>query len=96
MHDMILRFLMVAALCMLPTTMFAQSDDPAWLDEVREQAAIAEGCEVNYFLNINETELGGRKVQEARIQCTDGRMFDATRQEPVDTFEFKACEIQVC
>lgn len=74
----------------------AQSSDPAWLDQVREEIASAKSCDVTYFININETELGGKRLFEARVQCADGRMFDASRLDPSTTFEFRACEIQVC
>ena len=87
---------MATGLFSLPFEGQAQSNDPAWLDTVREQAAEMEACDVTYFLNINETELGGKRLYEARIQCADGRMFDASRIEPLTEFEFRACKVQVC
>jgi hypothetical protein len=48
------------------------------------------------LMKVHEGELGGKKTYEARVQCEDGRMFDATRIGEVDSFTFKACDIQVC
>lgn len=96
MRNLLTCFFVAGSCLTFAVSSLAQSNDPAWLDEIKDQAAQVEACEVTYFLNINETELGGRLIHEARIQCADGRMFDATRQEPSEVFEFKTCEIQVC
>ncbi|MBO6636450.1 MAG: hypothetical protein JJ920_00085 [Roseitalea sp.] len=74
----------------------AQSTDPAWLDAVSEQLARDEQCLVEYYVNIREGELAGRKTFEARAQCRDGRQFDAARTEPEAEFSFQLCQIQVC
>ena len=59
----------------------AQSNNPAWLDPLKAEI---------------ESELAGRRLYEARVQCADGRMFDASRQEPDPHFKFQACGVQVC
>lgn len=74
----------------------AQSTDPAWLDVLTEQLAADEQCEVEYFLNVKEDELGGRNTYEARAQCADGRQFDASRTGTQEDFVISACEVQVC
>ncbi|QDY99635.1 hypothetical protein FQ775_04180 [Nitratireductor mangrovi] len=84
------------ALLAMALPAIAQSTDPAWLDQVAQEIAAAEQCEVGYFIKVREYELGGRRVYEARVQCVDGRQFDASRAEPDPTFSFAACEVRVC
>ncbi|QBK30392.1 hypothetical protein [Roseitalea porphyridii] len=79
-----------------PVVALAQSADPAWLDTVSEQLARDEQCLVEYYVNIREGELAGRKTYEARAQCRDGRQFDAVRTEPEAQFTVRLCEVQVC
>jgi hypothetical protein len=74
----------------------AQSNNPAWLDQLKTEIAKAKACDVTLFINIRESELAGRRLYEARVQCADGRMFDASRQEPDEHFSFEACGTQVC
>ena len=74
----------------------AQSSDPAWLDRLSDQLAVEEDCAVEYYLNIREGELAGRKTFEARAQCRDGRQFDASRTEPEPDFTISECGVQVC
>ncbi|MGI9401543.1 MAG: hypothetical protein ACR2O0_09840 [Rhizobiaceae bacterium] len=74
----------------------AQSSDPAWLEDLNYQIAIDKKCEVVYIVRMQEGVLGGQQTYEARVQCEDGRMFDATRIGETTPFEFKKCEIQVC
>jgi len=78
------------------TVAVAQSSDPAWLDDVRDEAAVQLQCEVTYFLNIREGKLAGRRTFETRIQCLDGRQYDASRIEPDKVFRFQECGVQVC
>lgn len=84
------------ALLIGPGAAFAQSSDPAWLDDLNEQIAFDKQCEIAYLLNMREGTLGGQPTFEARVQCVDGRMFDASRVGSAGFFEFKACEVQAC
>ena len=93
------RVLTIAAILMLagPGYPMALTADPAWLEQLGDQAKLLEKCEIDYIVRFQEGELGGRKFFEARIKCADGRMFDATRVGTVDFFQFKACkEVRVC
>jgi hypothetical protein len=74
----------------------AQSSNPAWLDDLSMQIEGQKQCKIAYLMKVHEGELGGQKTYEARVQCEDGRMFDAQRIGDVESFTFKACEIQVC
>lgn len=74
----------------------AQASDPAWLDDMTYQLLVEKECEVSYLMNMREGELGGKPVFEARIQCSDGRMFDVSRIGRNADFVFKACDVQVC
>ncbi|MCB1429614.1 MAG: hypothetical protein KDJ67_10215 [Nitratireductor sp.] len=89
----------IASLIMIPLhagLAQAQSADPAWLDDLKQQIALDEKCEVSYFLNMREGKLGADLTFEARVQCADGRMFDASRIGENNIFTFKRCETQVC
>lgn len=74
----------------------AQSSDPAWLDEMNYQLRVEKQCETSYIVRMQEGRLGDKTTYEARIQCIDGRMFDANRLGEVEPFTFKLCEQQVC
>ena len=91
-----MRMLLTPALLLLAGTAFAQSSDPAWLDNLKDQLARAEQCNVEYFVNVREGELAGRRTYEARAQCTDGRQFDGARTEPDKEFTISQCGVQVC
>lgn len=88
--------LIVSASLLAVSAAFAQTQNPAWVDELSAQAAEAEQCEVGYLITMREYDLGGRHVEEARIQCVDGRRFDASRATPDEAFAFKECGEQVC
>ncbi|MEM6461200.1 MAG: hypothetical protein AAF724_04720 [Pseudomonadota bacterium] len=75
---------------------FAQSSDPAWLDELGMQLRSEKECEPNIYINMREGQLGALTYYEARVQCVDGRMFDASRTETEKEFKIQACEIVVC
>ncbi|MCY6382153.1 hypothetical protein [Hoeflea prorocentri] len=74
----------------------SQSSDPAWLDDLGQQLQTEQECAVNYFLNMQEGQLGANRYYEARVQCVDGRMFDASRTEPDKKFTIRPCEVAVC
>lgn len=74
----------------------AQSSDPAWLDDLSMQLRSEKECEPNMYINMNEGVLGANNYYEARVQCMDGRMFDASKTEPEKEFTIKACEIVMC
>ena len=74
----------------------AQSTDPAWLDDLSMQLRSELECEPNLYVNMSEGKLGTKTVHEARVQCVDGRMFDASRVEPAKTFTIRACGVAVC
>lgn len=75
---------------------FAQSANPAWLDQLSEQLAVEKDCAVEYFLNMKEGQLAGRLTFEARAQCADGRQFDGSLTEPDEDFTISECGVQVC
>lgn len=94
MRSVILTIGVLAGL--MPMAALAQSTDPAWLDDLKEQLAFDKECKVSYLMNMREGQLGGQLTYEARVQCEDGRMFDASRVGATGLFEIKACETQVC
>lgn len=74
----------------------AQTSDPAWLDTLNFEMEREQECEVAYYIRTKEGMLGTRKTYEARVQCVDGRQFDATRVGEDDDFEIKSCEVEAC
>ncbi len=86
----------VFSLFLLSNSAIAQSTDPAWLEDLNFQIAAEKQCEVIYIVRMQEGVLGGQPTYEARVQCDDGRMFDASRIGEVAPFTFALCEIQVC
>lgn len=86
----------VVSAMLLPSVALAQSSDPSWLDDLKDQLQFEKECKVSYLMNMREGELGGKLTYEARVQCEDGRMFDASRTGSDGPFELKACESQVC
>lgn len=87
---------LITALTLSANASFAQSNDPAWLDDLQLQMQKDKECTVDLFININEGKLGAGNYYEARVQCRDGRLFDAHRTEPEKIFTIKKCEIAVC
>jgi len=79
-----------------PLSSAAQTSDPAWLDTLNFQMERDKSCEVAYYIRIKESLLGTDKTYEARLQCVDGRQFDANRVGELDDFTIKECEIQAC
>ena len=75
---------------------FAQTSDPAWLDTLNFEMEREQECEVAYYIRIKEGMLGTKKTYEARVQCVDGRQFDASRVGEVEDYEIKACEVETC
>ena len=91
-----LRILAIAALVMLTVSPASAQLEPAWLEDLTAQALIELDCEVAYFMSTREEELGGRMMHEARLQCSDGRQFDAVRMSPAEEFTVKKCDTQIC
>lgn len=89
-------FIALSAVALSVSVAFAQSNDPAWLDDLQAQMQKDQGCTVDLFININEGALGSGRYYEARVQCRDGRLFDASRFEPESAFTINKCKIEVC
>lgn len=92
----ILFSLALAASAAMTAPLSAQSSDPAWLEDLKQQLEQDQECEVSYFINMREGQIGTNTYFEARVQCLDGRMFDANRTEPESQFTIKACGAAVC
>ena len=87
------------ALCLAlagATQAWAQTENPAWLDDVQAQLAEEKACEVAFYIRVQEDKLGGVAVYKARAQCVDGRQFDASRKEGDARFDIQACTAEVC
>jgi len=85
---------------MLCTVAFAVSTGPnsssaneQWLDDLMLQLAVEEACDVAELLSSTEGFLGNNVFIDARVQCEDGRQFDASRLEPAEEFTLRICEV---
>ena len=92
------RLLMMSTALILATTSIvkSQSSDPDWLDALRTQLAFDQNCEVEYFLNVRESESALGVTYSARVQCRDGRQFDAIRAGSEPDFRLEACGSAIC
>ncbi len=86
----------LSLLSLVAPTAFAQSSDPAWLDALNFQMERDQECEVAYYIKTKEFTLGAQKTYEARLQCIDGRQFDASRIGEDADFTIKRCEVETC
>ncbi len=96
-----MKLLTIMSLCLMLAFSFAssghsQSSDPGWLDSLRSQMAFEQDCEVAYFLNIREREEALGVSYSARVQCVDGRQFDARRGADDTSFTIETCGVAVC
>lgn len=57
------------------------------------QLAVEEACDVAELLSSTEGFLGNNVFIDARVQCEDGRQFDASRVEPAEEFTLRICEV---
>jgi len=87
---------LAAALLVCSSVAFGQSGNPAWLDDLGFEMERLEDCEVAYYLRIEEGELAGKPTYEARVQCVDGRQFDASRVGDDEEYEISECDTQTC
>ena len=86
----------IALVSLTGSAAVAQGTDPVWLDQLEAQIYQEFSCDANYFLNVREYRLGDSKVYEAKVQCVDGRQFDATRTGESAEFVIRACQPVVC
>jgi len=71
----------------------ASSANEQWLDDLMLQLAVEEACDVAELLSSTEGFLGNNVFIDARVQCEDGRQFDASRLEPAEEFTLRICEV---
>ena len=86
----------VVGLLMGIVPVVAQSQNPAWTQDLEYELATYHECKVVEFLSMHEGSLGGRDLYTARIQCADKRMFDAYKLEPQEQFLITRCEQVIC
>lgn len=92
----LLPILVCTNLAAFAQTTTGNDKNQPWLDLITEQMATEKQCDVGFFVYFREGTLGGMSTYEARVQCVDGRQFDATKIEPAIMFEIKECAVTVC
>ena len=73
-------------------TAAAGSAQQRWESELADEILIMEDCEVSFLTQVVERTIDGREVILAKVHCTDGRTFDASRDDAFATFDFSLCE----
>lgn len=96
MRNPIGKSILIALLCMFAIPAFAQSTDPTWLQELEWQLLSEKQCEPEFYVSAREGKLAGRVYYEARVQCRDGRRFDASRLNPELYFTITPCGTTIC
>ncbi len=66
-------------------------DEQGWRQALRLQLAAEKDCEAAFYTNeeVRETDQG--RVVSVRVQCSDGRAFDAVRQPGDPRFTLRSC-----
>ncbi len=64
----------------------AQSVDPPWTEDLTWQLGVENDCKVDKYISTHDGKIGERAFFEARLKCSDGRILDAHRLEPQETF----------
>jgi hypothetical protein len=72
------------------------SAQPSWEAILRAQLMKERSCQMVKLSNVRSYELAGRHVIEVRVQCADGREYDALRRDTHRRFEFEPCPRQYC
>lgn len=74
----------------------AQSDNPAWVDDLTLQLLVDYECNVVEYEVLHEGKLGGRNTFTAKAVCEDGRKYDANRVGENKDFAIRICEVVKC
>lgn len=88
--------LLSAVPAIILTSNVAMAADDDWKKQLNEQMSADKQCSVQYMTNVRETTLAGQASITARVHCSDGRSFDATRLGSSAQFDIRDCEPQVC
>jgi hypothetical protein len=83
---------MIAALATAALAMPARAETADWAPDLTMQAERELGCDVGFLANIEEHMVDGRAVVDVKVNCTDGRAFDAHRSDVAEPFTFTQCE----
>lgn len=87
---------LITSLLFFNATVFAQSENPGWVDELTLQLLMEYQCELAEYEALHVGKLGGRNSYTAKAVCADGRKYDATRIGDDDDFNIRLCEVVRC
>jgi len=62
-----------------------------WQEDLALELRVAKGCTVVFLSRVVERSVDGRQIVFAKAHCEDGRVFDASRTDPMMPFDFKEC-----
>ena len=87
----------LALVCLAAPLLIAAVVLPQWQQQISDQLKTEQNCEVK---NFSKTRLGiknGKESIEARVICSDSRVFQASRQGPKsEPFVLKECKDSAC
>ena len=86
----------ILALSALGRAAALRAEPADWSPELARQLQREKGCKVLYVLNVKEYRLFEQDIVEARVQCEDGRSFDAVRKGSGSAFEISYCKPTAC
>jgi hypothetical protein len=66
----------------------------AWQAELAQEIVRAQACEVAYLSHVVERVVDGKQVIIAKVHCVDGRVFDASRMDELESFQFNECRAE--
>lgn len=87
-----MRYRPVTALVAVLVLTMPASSRAAWQDDLVAEIRVSRGCNVAYLSQVVERTVDGRQVIFAKAHCEDGRVFDASRTDPMMPFELKECQ----
>lgn len=88
---MTMRLPLVLASAVLAAGLAGPAAAADWEQQLTRQMLADHGCEVDFFVMVEESWREGRKVIRTRVQCLDRRLFDASRIGDTGTFEVERC-----
>jgi len=85
-----------AAVCLSAPLLIAAVILPEWQQQIQTQLKKDYSCDVKNFSKAKMGVVNGKESVEARVTCTDGRAFEASREGKGGPFAVKQCDGNGC
>lgn len=67
-----------------------------WQAELRQQMREDHRCLIAFFSQVDERVVEGIPIVMVRLHCHDGRVFEASRRDPLSPFRVSECNLRSC